>query len=126
MSITEQNNQKVWENNGKLPFLFIPNRGQTNNEVHFYGRRSGCGFYFTQEESMFVFQGPSQTKENDFKTPTDANPTASGVALTLHFIGSNPKAKLEAQKEGTGKIHFLSGNDPAKWVKNLPTYLSIF
>lgn len=125
MSIIEQKSPKVWENGGKLPLLFIPNRGQTHNKVHFYGRRSGCGFYFTKEEAMFVFQGPSRTNENESKPPTDADPTAKGVALALHFIESNPKAKLEAQKEGTGKIHFLKGNDPEKWVTNLPTYHEI-
>jgi hypothetical protein len=126
MSITEQFSQKVWENDGKLPLLFIPNRGQTQKEVHFYGKRSGCGFYFTQEEAMFVFQGNiSRTNENPSEPSTDTDPTGHGIALALHFIESNPKAKLEGQKVGTGKVHFLTGNDPEKWITNLPTYHEI-
>lgn len=119
MSIPEQKSQKVRENGAKLPLRFIPNKGQLQQEVHFYGRRSGCGFYFTREEAMFVFRGPFHANGHESKTTTDTDPTTMEIALSLRFIESNSKVKMEGQKEGTGKVHFLTGNDPAKWVTNL-------
>lgn len=83
--------------------------GQTHYEVHFYGRRSGCGFYFTPEEAMFVFQGPFRSNENESKPPIYTNPPSQVVSLALNFIESNPKGQAGGKKGRNRKNPFLNG-----------------
>ncbi|WP_353750715.1 HYR domain-containing protein [Peribacillus frigoritolerans] len=45
-----------------------------------------------------------------------------GMVLTLRFLSANPGVRIEGKCEGTGKVNYLKGNDPAKWITNLPVY----
>jgi hypothetical protein len=43
----------------------------------------------------------------------------------MKFTGANPKAQMAGLKELPGKINFLVGSDPARWISNIPTYATV-
>ncbi|MGH2360333.1 MAG: SBBP repeat-containing protein, partial [bacterium] len=102
---------------------FIPNAGQIDPAVVYYGRGPGYTVYFTREQAVFTFQEPGTSAVIQ---PVVASPEVrSGtraVTLALRFVGASPAVTLEGQKRGTAKVNYLTGSDPAKWQVGLPTY----
>jgi hypothetical protein len=95
---------------GKLPLAFVPNEGQTDEEVRYYAQGAGYGFFFTKERATLSFaEGKGQ----------------GGHALDLSFLRADPDATLTAQKRLAGKVNYLQGDDPAKWQKGLPTHAEL-
>jgi len=94
---------------GKLPLSLIPNEGQTDKAVRYYAQGAGYGFYFTKGGAMLSF----------------AKGNGRGHALALDFLGANPHATLETQKQLPGEVNYLRGNDPTTWQKGLPTHAEL-
>jgi photosystem II stability/assembly factor-like uncharacterized protein len=69
---------------------------------------------------------PEQTAQA--KTAKEATPEASdpnvreGTVLRLKLLGANSKPEVEGQDELPGKVNYFTGNDPANWRRNIPTY----
>jgi hypothetical protein len=94
----------------KLPLSFIPNEGQSTEEaVRYYAQGAGYGFFFTPKGATLSF----------------AEGKGRGHALALDFLGADPGATLEAQKQLAGKVNYLVGDDPAKWQQRLPTHAQL-
>jgi hypothetical protein len=100
-------------------------------KVRYSGRGPGYAVYFTPEEAVFVFlqQAPQSHHRNAMTAPqartaafSEAEPATQGVALALRFHGANPELRLEGQDEGTAKVNYLLGDDPAQWRTGLATY----
>jgi hypothetical protein len=89
----------------KLPLSFIPNRGQTDENVRYYAQGKGFGFYFTDDKAVLSFQEEQR-----------------GQALQLRFVGASADATLSPDRQGPGKVNYLRGEDPRKWQTGLPTY----
>ena len=94
---------------GKLPLSFIPNEGQTEEAVRYYAQGAGYSFFFTHKGATLSF----------------AEGKGRGHALALEFLGAKPHAKLTAQKQLSGEVNYLRGNDPAEWQQNLPTHAEL-
>jgi hypothetical protein len=95
---------------GKLPLSFIPNEGQSDEEVRYYAQGAGYSFFFTHKGAMLSFaEGKG----------------GGGHALALDFLGADPHAKLTAQKQLSGEVNYLQGDDPAEWQQNLPTHAEL-
>ena len=45
--------------------------------------------------------------------------------ITLRFVGSRSGATGRAETMLPGKVHYLTGNDPAAWRTNIPTYAAV-
>ena len=102
--------QEALDAYGKLPLSFIPNEGQTDEEVRYYAQGAGYGFFFTKEGAMLSFaEGKGR----------------GGHALGLDFLGANPEATLTAQKRLAGDVNYLVGDDPSKWQQGLPTHAEL-
>ena len=41
------------------------------------------------------------------------------------MIGANAAPRVEGEDELPGKVNYFSGNDPAKWRRNIPTYRKV-
>jgi hypothetical protein len=96
---------RVLEAYGKLPLVFVPNRGQTDARVRFSAQAGGASFWFAPGEAVFAFAKETQ-----------------GVNLRLRFLGADPAATVAGARLGPGKVNYLLGNDPSKWHSGLPTY----
>jgi hypothetical protein len=90
----------------KLPLSFIPNEGQTDKAVRYYAQGAGYGFFFTHKGARLSF----------------ADGEGGGHALALDFLGADPGATLEAQKQLSGEVNYLVGDDPANWQQGLATH----
>jgi hypothetical protein len=108
LSISKERKHTLIEAFMRLPLTFIPNAGQTHEKVKYYIHSSGRAFYFTREEAEFRFWNL-------------ASPVRR-MNLGLQFVGANSDVELEGQHESEGKVNYFIGNDPTKWITNLPTY----
>jgi hypothetical protein len=47
------------------------------------------------------------------------------LSLRLKLQNANPNAQLAGLDEQPGKSHYLIGNDPSQWRKNVPNYAKV-
>jgi hypothetical protein len=85
-----------------LPLAFIPNAGQTDEQVRYYAQGAGYSFYFMDDMAVLALQ------TGDL-----------GHALDLRFLGANPNAELTATGQSEARINYLTGSERQS---NLPTY----
>ena len=85
----------------RRPLAFEPNVGQSRSDAQFVAR--GAGY------SMRL--------------------SGSGVTLTvgtssvgLSLVNSNPHPAVAALAKGAGTVNYFIGNDPSRWLTNVPTY----
>ena len=127
MTITDETRQKIWETYGKLPIAFMPNRGQVHQQIHYYSERPGLGIFFTPQEVRLTFlEKDGSMNEGKTISPSNKNDlkkeVRNGMCLALSFLNGNPAVKLEGREEGAGTVNYLKGNNPEKWLTNLPAY----
>lgn len=89
----------------KLPLSFESNKGQIDPSVQFLSRRKGYSFYFTPQEIVMVIQKNSPLK--------------------IQFIGANQNPILAGVDELNSKSNYFIGNDPHKWLTNIPHYTKV-
>jgi hypothetical protein len=90
---------------GRLPPSFEPNLGQTDSRV------------------KFLFRGSHHTV---FLTPGEAVlKTKLGPVVRMKFVHANPKPEITGTQELPGKVNYFIGNDPKRWLSNLPTYARV-
>jgi Domain of unknown function DUF11/Beta-propeller repeat len=94
-----------------LPLYFEPNQGQTDPQVEYLARGVGYGLFLTANESVLNLQRPA-TK--------DQPATASVIRMQLE--GASAAARIQAAQPLPGKSSYFIGNDPSKWVRNVPQF----
>ncbi len=87
------------------PLIFTPNVGQLPAAVRYVANCADPKVYFERDRVIFSF-----TEENQ------------GYAFSLRFRGANPGVDVHAQTPLASKVHYLIGNNPAQWQRDLPTY----
>jgi hypothetical protein len=112
---------------GTLPPTFEANQGQAAPLVKFLFRGRGYTAFLTSG-SMVLSLRPT----NVVSIPQATNvPNASTAALasttTMQFrltgVARSPAGVGEDQK--IGKVNYFIGNDPTKWLTNVPTYARV-
>jgi beta-propeller repeat-containing protein len=53
------------------------------------------------------------------------NADAPARAAQMQFIGANPQAQICGDSGLPGKINYLTGNNPAQWRSNVPTFAKV-
>ena len=89
-------------NFGKLPLSFEPNRGQTDKQATFIARGSGYSLFLTPDGAVLSLRGTSP--------------------LRITFVGSKSGGRLEGAESQLGTSNYFLGNDPEKWVTNVPHF----
>ena len=114
---------RIAEQLGKLPLSFEINKGQIDEPVKFLSHGAGYDLFLTATEAVLRVHKPSAQQVDKLKAtvPADAN-LREGTVLRLRMLGANATPQVEGQEELPGKIHYFNGNDPAKWLRNIPTY----
>ena len=84
-----------------LPLSFEPNRGQAPPSIRYLARARGGSVGIRSNELLLSLRGAS---------------------MRLRMLGANPRATLDPADELPGKVNYLYGNDPSKWLTGLPTY----
>ena len=113
---------------GKLPLSFEPNFGQTDGEVKFISRGAGYTLFLTPTEAVFSLQHSDARKSDGEATASvfDRAPRkpAQDAVLRVQLVGANPHAPIAGADALPGKTNYIRGNDPAKWITNIPGYAS--
>ena len=105
------------EADGSLPLAFEPNEGQARAGVEFLARGSGYGLALTRTGAILALHKPPVT---DARGTVTRQGRAAG--LRLRFLGANEGVRLAAARPLPGKVNYLLGNDPSKWVTGIHTF----
>jgi hypothetical protein len=116
---------------GKLPLSFEPNHGQTNGTVKFVSRGAGYTLFLTPTEAVFSLRQGSNKVSSEYAaigksgqtTPTSGQPP--DAVLRVQLVGPNSLASITGLDQLPGKNNYFRGNDPSKWVKDVPTYAKL-
>ena len=112
---TPEAKAKISERLSKLPMSFELNKGQTAAPVKFIARGLGYQLFLTGNEAVLKLQKPHAPDSE----------AREGSVLRLKMIGANTAPHAEGQDELPGKVNYFNGNDPARWLRNLPTYARV-
>ncbi len=117
---------------GKLPLSFVPNAGQTNSTVRFEARGMGGRLFFTPGGVVLSLPTPAEPRTlsvepgDDSDRTLNAHPLPRNTAmLRLRFEGANSTPEITGDERLPGIVNYFTGNDPAKWQTNLPTYAGV-
>jgi hypothetical protein len=139
----------------QIPLSFELNQGQTHESVKFLTRGTGHAVFFTQDETVIVLRNPEHkftlapgTAASENSGPLSQIPEAPGsmhhldspavvsssdpadsvpaaTVLRLKLVGAQPSPQVEGLEPLPFKSHYLIGNDPKKWITNVPHYAKI-
>ena len=114
---------RLAEQFARLPLSFEINKGQVDQRVKFLSHGPGYDLFLTSNEAVLKVRKARAVKI-EAKDDADEN-VSEGTVLRLKLLGANATPQVEGQEELPGKINYFSGNDPAKWRRNIPTYRKV-
>ena len=97
---------------GQLPMIFEPNQGQVSGDLDYMARGVGYTLGITDQELVLALN----------RSTTRTSPVAEQVTLRMQFRGSQPAQAIKAEELQPTVKHYLRGNDPGGWHRNIPTY----
>ncbi len=118
---------------GRLPLYFIANKGQTDPRVAFYQTGAGHTTFFTRKAVVLSLE-KRETKADPMsslgarrkgpvgKSPAARAPCARTSSLEIGMLGANKDLRILPEEPLRGKVNYLIGNDPHKWLTNIATY----
>ena len=102
----------------KLAIPFILNEGQVDGRVRFYAQTFG-GAIFVTENGEIVYSLSRIEKERGFQGRSKQ--VRRGWVLKEELLDARLK-ELSAGEKGSTKVSYFTGNDPAEWRLDIPTY----
>ncbi|HET9177443.1 MAG TPA: SBBP repeat-containing protein [Terriglobia bacterium] len=117
---------------GRLPLSFEVNRGQVSPQARYLARGQGFTLFLTQADAILQFtkfmpDNPAVgATASGFKND-QAEAASPGTAdvLRLKLLGANHRARITASERLPGNTSYFLGNDPGKWVTNVPNYARV-
>ncbi|HLH43202.1 MAG TPA: SBBP repeat-containing protein, partial [Bryobacteraceae bacterium] len=94
-----------------LPASFEPNRGQTDRRYNYVSR--GMGYSLSVGPAEALLQLASQGKDGSAKR---------SATVGFKMLGANSRARGRALADQPGKTNYFIGDDPARWLKDVPRY----
>ncbi|RMD79932.1 MAG: hypothetical protein D6809_02435, partial [Gammaproteobacteria bacterium] len=94
---------------GRLPLYFVPNRGQADPAVLYYERGPRHLTLLTREGIYLLQPGPK------------------GARVGARMVPEG--GRLDRAEPGgplPGRVHFLKGADPRRWITGVPTYREVW
>ena len=106
----------------RMPFYFVENRGQTDDEVAYYASASGGAIYFAPGGVTFVLTPPAQEPLKDPRKPESlpALPAAGAApadrpevpgrwAVRVEFAGANPNVRPVGEGRTDAIVSYFTG-----------------
>ncbi len=122
--------QKVAVAYSKFPFVFEPNRGQTDTSVKFLSRGPGYTLFLSATEAVLALRTPRQAQEEQSQDAVAApesriEQTPTATVLRMKLVGANPRASVTGADELSGRTNYFIGSDPTKWRTNVPHFAKV-
>ena len=92
-----------------FPLTFEENRGQADDRFDYVARGRGYGLYLSGGETLFGLRRGS-------------GPEASVKVLRMRLAGGLAAPSVRPLQAVATKSHYYLGNDPAKWLTDIPHY----
>ena len=89
-----------------LPLAFEPNVGQAPGDVRYVSRGPGMRLELAPDGARL----------------TPATAEEQGRTVRLGLVGASEAPTLTAQDELPSKAHYVTGNDPGAWLRDVPMY----
>ncbi|MCI0459813.1 MAG: hypothetical protein L0Z62_22920, partial [Gemmataceae bacterium] len=110
-----------------LPLAFEVNRGQTDGQAQFLARASGYAGFLTAEGLYLSFAVPASGNTPDSTADAgDLKVSLAGsnlqVAQAILFTSGKGAAPLEGEGQLPGNSNYFLGNDPSRWITDVPTF----
>ena len=112
---------------GKFPLGFEANQGQADPEVIFLSRGQGYSLLLTSTEAEFQFpiDDFQLSIESTKRNRHSAIEIRQSCSFRMKLVGANPKAAVEGIDKLPGISNYFKGNDPRKWLTNIPNYAKV-
>ncbi len=94
---------------GGRPLYFEANRGQADRSAQFLARGRDSQFLISPAEAQIGLRKAA----------------AAPVTVRMQFLGANPQAQIRGDAGLSGKINYLTGNNPALWHTSVPTFAKV-
>ncbi|MCL5671222.1 MAG: SBBP repeat-containing protein, partial [Acidobacteria bacterium] len=113
-----------------LPLAFEQNRGQADPSVKFLARGNASTVFLSPRSILIVLRRSKSSFSDAFALRKLPPFTRSRVTTTTDFVrvdllGANAGPALEGRAALAGKSNYFIGKDPAKWIKDVPTYAKV-
>ena len=121
----------VAENYGKLPLSFEANQGQSDPQVKFQSRGSGYSLFLTDSSAVLaltrqdaVNAKSSEAVANGLKAASLPQAGKTDV-VRMMLAGASHSVRVTGVDRLPGKANYFIGNDPSKWLSDVPTYAKV-
>jgi len=108
--------QQVLATYGHLPLMFEPNQGQTDVRVRFLARGAGYSLYLTAREAVLALQQSAVYSQH---------PAGQTSVVSMNLVGANSTTEPTGDLQLPGRSHYLVGNDPAQWHRDIPQFARV-
>jgi beta-propeller repeat-containing protein/HYDIN/CFA65/VesB family protein len=123
---------------GKLPLTFEANVGQVRDQaewegesqVKFLSRGDGYTLFLTASEAVLALrrensEGGSQELKGKYESLLARRSAPVIDVLRLKLVGANSAPRVSGLDELPGKANYFLGNNPKKWLTQVPAYASV-
>ena len=113
---------------GQLPLRFEVNRGQAAQPVKFLAQGAGATTYLLADEMVLALSRAEIDQSAVVGKPSfEPEPpvTRRTATVRLQLRGANPQPRVAGLDELPGRSNYFSGNDPAGWITDVPTYTRV-
>ncbi|MGI8955910.1 MAG: SBBP repeat-containing protein [Chthoniobacterales bacterium] len=108
---------------GKIPLSFEANHGQAPESINFLARGPGYMLALSPGEAVFASaRQPRETSEFLCAIAGFRPVESASTLLRMTLRGANPVAAAAGEAELEGKVNYFTGNDPARWRRNIATF----
>ncbi len=90
---------------GKLPLTFEENRGQAHADARFVARGPGYSLLLTASGNEIALRNEEKA-----------------ISIRTRLLNANLDPHIEGEQGLTGKVHYLRGSEPSRWLTDVPTY----
>src|SRR5579859_8165619 len=121
----------VASNYGEIPLSFEANHGQTDKRVKFLSHGSGYSLFLTDQEAVLALRQvpncPATTTSSMPRKKPAPCETSRQDLVRMGLAGAHPTRSAAPTGEDPlpGKVNYFLGNDPSKWLTDLPTYARV-
>jgi len=100
---------------GQLPLSFVPNMGQSDAVVRYQAHAMG-GMLFFEDDALVLSLPTTDPRQTEDQTRS---------VVHLRFDGVDVAHRVVNAERLPGIVNYFIGNEPSRWLTNLPTYAAI-
>lgn len=104
---------------GRPGISFEQNRGQADAQAKYLARLGGKTVFLTDNAVWFVNRVRVDVNTNA-ENPRETVSRTSAVKMEIE--GASAQTRLVAERGLGGRTNYFRGNDPAKWITDVPTF----